>query len=577
MVRLVPLLVLFSVGCPPSGDRTDPDETSVTDDTDTDADTDSDTDTDTDTDSDSDTDSDTEPEEAPMWFRPVGHLAGLTALHWDVPHPFPQVCDGTDDNGAGAAVGDYDGDGDLDIFFARYDEPSMLYRNRGDGSFDDVAEQAGIVTGGWPSSATWADVDGDGHLDLTLTFLHHGYLALYMNQGDGTFVEETDARGLDTPPGKTNDCPMLWGVAYGDYDLDGDLDLMTASWGIPIGREPIVYNQLYQNQGDGTFVDRTDQAGLAVDYDLMTYTSAWADFDEDGWLDLALASDFETNELRFNNGDGTFRDGTQQAGVTDVENAMGSVIADFDEDGHLDWFVTSIWEPRADFDNHWGTTGNRLYMGDGAGTFVDESESRGVRDAMWAWGADAVDLENDGDLDLVVTNGRITGPRNAYLFEPFFDDPTRVFVNDGGTFHDRAIASNVLHDGQGRGVVPFDMERDGDMDLLIVGFGEPLTLYQNESDEVGHWLTVRIERPEGMNRFGVGSTVWVKRTPDDPPRRREIDANSTFGSQGPIEAHVGLGDHAGPIHEVRVVFPEGDQVVLSDVPADSELVVTGTE
>ena len=122
----------------------------------------------------------------------------------------------------------------------------------------------------------------------------------------------------------------------------------------------------------------------------------------------------------------------------------------------------------------------------------------------------------------------------------------------------------------------FDMDSDGDQDLLIVGFAENLTLYRNDLNHVGHWLRVRIRR-DGPNPFGVGSVVWVKRTADDPPRRREIDANQTYGSQGPIEAHFGLGEHADTLFEVRVVFPDGDEVVLNDVPIDQGLVITGKE
>ena len=568
----LPFVVLVALILAPACTTEEEPDTDSVRDTDRVVDTDviDDTDVVEDTDIEPDTDEPIEPPSTDIELTEVGAEVGLSTSHWDVPDPFPYDCSGIDDNAAAAAVEDFDNDGDLDIFLARFDDPGILYANDGAGNFTDVTATSGITTSGRPGSATWVDVDGNGWLDLTITHSAYGYVELWMNQGDGTFLNQATVRGLALPLGGSEKCPSMWSAAYGDYDKDGDLDLVLGTWNTAPPGEGVTRNRLLQNDGSGVFADRTESSGWFPGYSLYTYTASWVDFNEDGNLDIALASDFLTNELWLSNGDGSFYNHAKRANVTDVENAMGSVIADFDGDGHLDWFITSIHEPRPEFKNHWGTSGNRLYLNNGEASFTDVSEAWHVRETGWAWGAEAVDLDHDTDLDLVVTNGRATHAGNEYLFEAFAEDPTTVYLKDQGRFWDVTPQVGVNDTGQGRAVIAFDMESDGDQDILVVNWGEPPLLYRNDTPNLGHWLRVRVRRP-GTNGFGVGTVIWVTPTAGGPRYLATIDANSTFAGSGPIEAHFGLGRHEGTLHEVRAVYPEGTVQVLNNVEMDQLL------
>jgi hypothetical protein len=319
----------------------------------------------------------------------------------------------------GVAAGDYDRDGDIDLVITRGDMgPNLLYRNDGRGVFQDVGAAAGVSFTGNSSEnyrhsgPTFADMDGDGDLDLFIGGLFGDPSLIYANNGNGTFSNVTAGSGIDTLRARHN-----ISAAFGDYDLDGDLDLFVAHWGTI--RDPMVpgdTEHLWRNDsanGVIRFASVSIPAGIAAeilgtvaeappalgtDY---TFTPTFARVDDDLYPDLLSVADFDTTRVFMNRTDGTFRNATDPATITD-ENGMGSALGDYDSDGDLDWFVSSILSTIG------GQSGNRMYRND-LGAFSEVTELAGVRDGGWGWGACFADLENDGDLDIYHTNGSSLG------------------------------------------------------------------------------------------------------------------------------------------------------------------------
>lgn len=309
----------------------------------------------------------------------------------------------------GAAAGDYDGDGHVDLYVTRLHAPGILFRNRGDGTFEDRTAESGLIAAHRTNGAAWADVDLDGDLDLYLTTLGGDRFYLFINQR-GRFQEQGRERGAAL---EDADPHMGYSVTFGDYDQDGWPDIHTTEWrpGSVAPAGALRHARLLRNRGaaaPGHFEDRTDAAGVSLlrsgAEDVFAFASAFSDLDRDGWADLAIAADFGTSRLFWNNGDGTFTDGTAAAGVGSDENGMGSALGDFDGDGWMDWFVTSIFDPDDTCSGGgcgWGATGNRLYRNEGRRRFArrhfsDRTEAKGVRDGGWGWGATWLDYDNDG-------------------------------------------------------------------------------------------------------------------------------------------------------------------------------------
>jgi enediyne biosynthesis protein E4 len=471
----------------------------------------------------------------------------------------------------GVAAGDYDRDGYVDLFLIRGDAgPAMLFRNQGDGTFADTAAAAGVAVGpGTHSSATFADVNGDGWLDLLVLGFSGIAPRLFENQRDGTFLEVTATAGI-LPSG-----PHTFSATFGDYDKDGDLDLFVSQWAstIPLAASP---GSLWRNDGAAGFTDVSVAAGIPVFYsrtgifpmDLdLAFTANFVDIDHDGWPDLLVAGDFGASRVLRNQTDGTFADVTDGAVITD-ENGMGAAIGDYDGDGDLDWFVSSIWDPNGIVEGHWGISGNRLYANNGDGTFTDVTDAAGVRYGYWGWGSTFADLDNDGDLDLVHVNG--WGPRFSPESSEYHADPTRCFVSNGdGTFTEQASALGVADTGLGRGVVAFDLERDGDLDLLLSNNSDPPVLLRNDGNGVGRHLGVKL-LGSGSNSEAIGARVEV--TIGGATQVRELRAGSNFESQDPAEAHFGTGS-AEVVDEVRIEWPSGSTSVLQDVAAGQSIVL----
>lgn len=476
----------------------------------------------------------------------------------------------------GAAVADVDGDGDVDLFVTRFDAPDLLFENQGDGTFVDAATAAGLSDFDLQSNgAAFGDIDNDGDADLVVTVLGESddpvndRNFLFINDGSGFFTEDAVARGVAVPTQAPAD-RMTFSVVFGDYDRDGWIDLHVTEW------ESGPHSRLLRNLGTakpGYFTDVTAEAGLDF-LEQDGFASAFADMDGDGWPDLVVAADFGTSRLYWNDGDGTFTDGTAAAGVGTDENGMGSAIGDYDSDGDLDWFVTAIYDPSDPCGAtacNWGSTGNRLYRNDGGRHFTDQTDAAGVRDGGFGWGAVFFDGDNDGDLDLAMTNG--VDFHDVTLDDPFHADPMLLFENDGsGGMVDVAAGAGATDTGTGKGLLVFDYDGDGDLDLFVVNNGGSPRLYRNDSVTGNRWLRVEA-RGSQSNADALGARVEVQATQGGPIQVREVGVNSHFLGQSEREAHFGVGSGIDQVHRVWITFPSGRRAIRSSVPVDTLLVV----
>lgn len=458
----------------------------------------------------------------------------------------------------GAAAADYDGDGWVDLYVVRGDiGPNLLYRNLGDGTFEEVGAAAGVDVVGSTCGVGFADIDSDGRPDILMGGIHAERPRLFRNNGDGTFLDATPGCGIlvDT---------HTISVAYGDYDRDGHVDVFLSHWG---GFESD-RGHLWRNDGDGTFTEMNDAAGIDVSVAGFqpidrSFSPAFADLDGDAWPDILVAADYNTSLYFLNDGSGAF---TALGKSLDDENGMGSAIGDYDNDGDLDWFVSSIWdstgvpyEP-----SFYGVTGNRLYQNQGDGRFVDVTDEAGVREGFWGWGSTFADVNNDGHLDIFHVNGWYENPR-------FDADPSRLFISNGdGTFTERALELGLDDTHQGRGVVAFDYDHDGDLDLFTANNQGPPTLWRNDGgDDLGNYLALDLEG-RAPNREALGARVHV--VANGMTQMREVIAGSNFLSQNPLELHFGLGD-AEVVDEIRITWPDGSTETHTAVAANQRLSV----
>ena len=311
---------------------------------------------------------------------------------------------------------------------------------------------------------------------------------------------------------------------------------------------------LWRNDGGGSFTDITTQAGLAdLEY---TFTGNFSDIDGDADLDLLITGDFGTSKVFVNDGLGVFSESTGSV-LTD-QAGMGTAVGDYDGDGDMDWFVSSIFAPEV------GLDGNRLYQNNGSGTFTDMGQSAGVHMGFWGWGSCFADFNNDGWLDLFHVNGW------QLELQPLgLDDPSVLYLSNGdGTFTESSISAGLVDTGQGRGVVCFDADRDGDIDILVANNGAGPRFYVNQLVE-SNYLGVVLRGPY-PNTQGIGALITI--TPSiGGTQVREIRAGTNFSSQDPAEAHFGLGDATSVDLSVR--WPDGMVSNLTDVAARQLLVV----
>ncbi|RMF72944.1 MAG: CRTAC1 family protein, partial [Planctomycetota bacterium] len=465
----------------------------------------------------------------------------------------------------GGTVADFNRDGYQDIFaldggLGR----DRLFINNGDGTFTDEATAWGLTAVHMGGGAAAGDFNGDGWIDLFVTSfgtaggseigVHH----LYRNNGDGTFTDIAQSAGVAlTNP----DIADGFGATFGDYDLDGDLDLVVAGW---MGHDGTYTgqtrgNRLFRNNGDETFDDVTAAAGLS-DLNVHGLSPRFVDMDGDRFPELLLAADFETSRYYRNNRDGTFTDITAASQTGLDRNGMGAAIGDFDNDARLDWYVTAIYNVQLQF------PGNMLYRNEGGNVFSEVSEAWGVSDGGWGWGAEAVDFDHDGLLDLIATNGWVYG---NYQW-----DATRVWRNQGtGAFREVAVSVGVSHIGQGRGLVCADFDNDGDQDLVIFCNREPLVYYRNDLSGPGtNWLRIFLDTRGVPDLAPDGFGARVEILAGGVQQVRVICPGATYLGGSEFSAHFGLGS-ATTAQRVRVIWPNGAQTTLTDVSANKTLTI----
>ncbi len=468
-------------------------------------------------------------------FTEVSTQVGLGEIKGDGPIP-----------AVGVVWFDYDGDGWDDLFIAngevqpdRIDLPNALLRNRGDGTFEDVTAHSGLADNRVATGAAAGDLDGDGDLDLYVTI--DGPNALFRNNGDGTFTDIAAEAGVDDPRSS-------YAVALGDYDLDGDLDLYLGNWDLSFKDDR---DKLYRNEGRGVFTDVTIEAGINEDGG-ATLAALFFDYDNDGRPDLYVAEDLSDDILYHNEGDGTFRDVTALAGVgVHAINAMGIDAADADNDGDLDLYIT---DSPARASGAWQdlSPGNAYYINGGDGTFKSAAFEARVA-AAFSWGTGFGDFDNDGFVDLyVATQHHI---------------PDFLYRNDGNglTFSEVSAEAGIEHILDSRGVAFSDYDHDGDLDIAVVGRGgAPTLLYRNDTANLGHWLGVRL-RGVDSPRDGIGA--WVIAEADGKRWMREVHGGGSTNSQHSLLVHLGLGE-ATMVDHLEVRWPSGRVSELREVGVD---------
>jgi hypothetical protein len=480
--------------------------------------------------------------------------------------------------GSGLAFFDYDNDGWLDIYLTngtRLDEKwapgksptSQLFRNNRDGTFTNVTEKSGLARTGWQTGVCVGDYDNDGWDDLFCCFWGHNIL--FHNNGDGTFSDVTRKAGLYNEP-------VRWGAGctFLDYDRDGSLDLFVCNYvkfdleqaaasagaascqwkGIPVmcGPRGLIgdTNLLYHNNGDGSFTDVSEKAGILKPGARFSITAVSYDFDNDGWPDIYVAVDSEPSLLFHNNHDGTFTDIGVTAGCAYSEAGheqagMGVAVGDYDCDGWLDIFKTNFTDDTCN-----------LYHNNGDGTFSDVTFPSGiaVNSRYVAWGCGFLDYDNDGWADLMQINGHVYPEIAGHEVGQTYKNPRIVYRNLGnGQFKDvsAVMGPGISEHFSSRGAAFGDYDNDGDVDVLVLNMNDLPSLLRNDGGNKQNWIKIKLIGTK-CNRTAIGARVRV--VTGDHVQMDEVHSGSSVMSQGDLRLHFGLGK-AETVDVIEVKWP----------------------
>ena len=524
----------------------------------------------------------------PVSFLDVAHTAGLRdpVVYGGVAATKYIV----EANGCGVAFYDYDNDGWLDIFllngsrlegFAGGSAPSnRLYKNNRNGTFTDVTREAGLVRSGWANSVCIGDYDNDGNNDLFLTYW--GENVLYHNNGDGTFTDVTKQAGL-------RDDPRQWhaGCTFVDYDRDGKLDLFVSTYvdvdlaelplpgkgvnctwkGVPVFCGPRglkgTRNYLFHNNGDGTFTDVSQASGILKPSGYYGMTATTADFNEDGWQDLLVICDSTPSILYRNNKNGTFTDIAVERGVAYSEDGreqsgMGVALADYDGDGAIDMVKTLFADDMP-----------ALYKNDGSGYFADVSVAAGLHvvTKYVQWGVGLVDFDNDMRPDLFYVTGHVYPEVERANPGYPYKGPRLLFQNRGGG----KFVNVTEHCGTGltevhssRGCAFGDFDNDGDMDVLVMNMNEPPSLLRADVKSGHHWLKIKLTGTHS-NRSAIGARVRVRC--GKHWQVQQVESQSSYYSVNDFRLHFGLGA-ARSADLVEIRWPNGSLEEFRNVSCD---------
>jgi hypothetical protein len=488
----------------------------------------------------------------------------------------------------GVALFDFDNDTLLDVYLvnaptvASAGDPrsarSELWRNRGDGTFVDITDKAGVGYPGWGMGAVAADFDNDGWTDLYVTCFGPNHL--YRNLGDGTFADVTAKAGAGDPRWST-------GAAFADYDRDGWLDLFVANYvdvrlealpefgkgkfcefhGIPVQCGPRGLrgsgDSLYRNRGDGTFEDVSEKAGVSDPAGRFGMGAVWSDFDGDGHPDLFVANDAGPNFLYRNNGRGAFADESLRSGTALSEDgkeqgSMGIAIGDYSHSGGWSILVTNFSDEY-----------NALYRHDKGLQFTDASFASQTAKAgipLVGWGTHFFDYDNDGWLDLFVANGHVYPQvERAGLTTRYAQRKLLYRNNRDGTFSEAAASGSAISEPKvSRGSAAGDLDNDGDLDIVVNNLDGSPTVLRNDGGNRGGFLVVDLEARAG-NRSATGAVVVVRA--GDLVQRAERRSGDSYLSHSDPRLHFGLGDRA-TVDSIEVRWPDGTTQRLGEVPAN---------
>lgn len=480
---------------------------------------------------------------------------------------------------SGAGAVDVNADGLDDIVFTRINARPILYLNEskpGKPAFVDATTGSGFdLINGATNGVAIADVDNDGDPDVALSGMATKQLYLMINDGTGKFTEEAAARGVAMIDGQPH---AGMGISFGDYDLDGWVDMHTNEWQSSIVAKVGTpsHSRLFHNLGargkPGQFEDVTEAAGTRVDSivdSTYTFSSMFTDFDGDRYPDLAVIADFNTTKLFWNKGDGTFDNTTYQSRLGGEENGMGLAVGFRGSDQKPALFISSI-KSKSDCadDNGVEGTGNRMYVYAGNRAFDDVTDFAGVRDGGWGWGASYIDATNSGSTDLVQASGvdePWTQPSGCHA-----KDPVVYWRNDGSDNYDE-VASRVGITGTKptKAVVVFDADADGRSDLLVTRDADTPLFFHNTTPNVGYRLDLRVKGTTS-NRDALGAIVSITETTGGPVKKYLVGTTGSFLAHDSSLLRIGLGGETEPVKTVEVYFPASDRrVTLSDVARDS--------
>jgi len=496
-----------------------------------------------------------------------------------------------DANGNGAALFDYDNDGDLDALIvngstrehmaglalseardsARAESKGgdlmvALYQNDGSGHFRDVTAASGFDRRGWGSGVCVGDIDNDGNDDVYITAF--GADALWRNTGKGTFVDISRRAGIDD---------SRWGTscAFADYDHDGDLDLYVANYvkfdatTIPARgattncrfmatdvfcgpkRLPGDADILYRNNGDGTFTDVSAKAGV-IDPGYYGFGVVFTDLTGDGWPDIYVANDSVPNLFFRNRGNGTFVEeglasGAALSGDGRPQAGMGVDAGDYNNDGLVDLIVTN-------FSHDYNT----LYEAGPLGLFTDRSYAMGIAATAGpylGWGVKFVDLDNDGRVDIFMANGHVYPEVDAHGLGTRYLQKSQVFLNEGKRFRHATseIGGGLLIEKSSRGAALGDIDNDGDVDVLVINMNDRPTLLRNDSPPSNRWITLRLVGTKS-NRDAIGAHVRIEA--GGRSQTTFVRGDGSYLSHSDLRAHFGIAE-ATRVDRVEIRWPSG--------------------